>query len=150
MSSETIWLNKATFYRKHLWKFLYKIYSFHPKWTKNHWKLLFLKYKKSSPLKLGDTMNCYFVGILYRRYFIFCADHTTNMASIGSFCLWLANLKKSSLKPFGQINWNLVRRTYGRFCIKFPQNGMIGKPTEPLVLCWELTQIIVFINLEIL
>ena len=28
-SSETPWPNKATFYRKHLWKVLYKIFSFH-------------------------------------------------------------------------------------------------------------------------
>ena len=32
--SETPWPNKATFYRKHLWKVLYKIFSFHLYWTK--------------------------------------------------------------------------------------------------------------------
>jgi hypothetical protein len=30
------------------------------------------------------------------------------------------NQKKPSLKPFDQINQNLVGRTYGRFCIMFP------------------------------
>jgi hypothetical protein len=33
---------------------------------------------------------------------------------------------------------NLVGSTYGRFCIKFPQNRMKGerhRPTEPLVIC---------------
>jgi hypothetical protein len=54
-------------------------------------------------------------------------DHTTNMAVIGRSCLWLANLKKSSLKLFGKINWNLVGSIYERFSIKFPQNKMIGE-----------------------
>ena len=45
---------------------------------------------------------------------------------------WL-NSKKSSLKPSSQINSNLVGSTYGRFCIKFPQNRMNGELTEPLV-----------------
>ena len=47
-------------------------------------------------------------------------------AAIGSSCLWLANFKKSSLKPFGQINWNLVGSNYGRFCIKVPQNRKVS------------------------
>ena len=59
---------------------------------------------------------------------IFRADLITNMAAIGSSCLWLVNQKKFfCIKPFGQINWNLVGCTYGRFCqIKFPQNNMTG------------------------
>ena len=32
--------------------------------------------------------------------------------------------KKSFLKPSSQMNQNLVESTYGRFCIKFPQNRM--------------------------
>jgi hypothetical protein len=65
----------------------------------------------------------------------------TNMATIGSSCLWLANFKKSSLKPF--INWNMVGSTYGRFCIKFHQNGnerwvAQSQPTEHLVFIFEL------------
>ena len=35
--------------------------------------------------------------------------------------------KNSSLKPFCQINWNLVRSTYESFCIKFHQNRMTGE-----------------------
>jgi hypothetical protein len=34
------------------------------------WAILvsdWLKHKKSSPLKLGGTINCYFVGIMYGR-----------------------------------------------------------------------------------
>jgi len=65
------------------------------------------------------------VWVILYKIFIFHANHTTNMAVIGSSCLWLANYKKYSPKPFGQINWNLEGCTYGRFCIKFPQ--MIGE-----------------------
>ena len=66
------------------------IFSFHPDWTKtwSPWAILisdWLKLKKSSPLKLGGTMNCYFVGMMYGRFCskfpIFCADHTTNMVT---------------------------------------------------------------------
>lgn len=42
--SETIWPNKATFYRKHLCRVLYEISSFHPLWTRkhgHHWQFLF-------------------------------------------------------------------------------------------------------------
>jgi hypothetical protein len=34
------------------------------------WAILvsdWLKFKKSSPLKLGGTMNCYFVGMMYGK-----------------------------------------------------------------------------------
>jgi hypothetical protein len=57
----------------------------------------------------GGTMNSYFVVMMYGRS---CAKFPysvqTNIADIGSSCLWLANLKKSSLKSFGQINWNNI------------------------------------------
>jgi hypothetical protein len=32
--------------------------------------------------------------------------------------------KSFPLKPLGQMNWNLVRTIYRRFCIKFPQSRM--------------------------
>ena len=58
--------------------------------TWSPWAILvsdWLKFKKSS-LKLGGTMNCYFVGMMYWRspfkIAIFRANHTTNMAAIGS------------------------------------------------------------------
>ena len=58
-SSATNWPNKVKFYRKHLWKVLYKISLFYPSWTKNMVAMGnsvsdWLKYwKQSSPLKLG-------------------------------------------------------------------------------------------------
>ena len=133
-SSETAWRNTANLYRKHLWKVLYMISSFHADWTKT-WSpraILvsdWLKFiKKSSPLKLGGTMNCYFVEMMYGRslhnFHISFRSHNLYGRYIVSSCLWLTNQKKPSLKPFGQINQNLVGRTYGRFCIMFPQNKM--------------------------
>lgn len=50
-----------------------------------------------------------------------------SMAAIGSFCLWMTNEKQSSLKPFSQIDWNLVGSRYGRFCIKLPRTKMVGE-----------------------
>ena len=51
-----------------------------------------------------------------------------NMAAIGNSCFWLVNFFKSSpLKLLAQMNRNLVGSTYGRFCIKFPQNRMKGE-----------------------
>ena len=58
------------------------------------------------------------------------ANHTTNMYIYGHHrqfivCDW--PIKKIFSKIYcGQINWNLEGSTYGRFCIKFPQNKMIG------------------------
>jgi hypothetical protein len=65
---------------------------------------------------------------------IFCADHTTYMVAICSSWLWLADLEKSPLKPFGKINWNLVGSTYRSFCKKFPQNKMTGEQHSLILL----------------
>ena len=51
-------------------------------------------------------------------------DPLTNMAMTGNSCFWLADFYKSSPKPLGQLNRNLVGSIYGRFCIKFPQSRM--------------------------
>jgi hypothetical protein len=45
----------------------------------------------------------------------FCSDPLTNMAATGNSCFWLADfLDSSPLKPFGQMNWNLVGSIYGK------------------------------------
>ena len=41
-------------------------------------------------------------------------DPLINMATTGDSCFWLADFLSSSLKPFGQMNWNLVGSIYGR------------------------------------
>ena len=69
IGNSCVWLVN---YSKHLWKVLYKISSFHADWTKkwSPWASLdsdWLIFKKSSSLKLGGTMNCYFVGMMYGR-----------------------------------------------------------------------------------
>ena len=46
-------------------------------------------------------------------------DMLTNMADTGNSCFWLADFFKSSpLKPFGQMNQNLVGSILGRSSIK--------------------------------
>ena len=45
-------------------------------------------------------------------------DPLTNMATTGNSCFWLAYFYKSSLKPLGHMNWNLVGSIYGRSSIK--------------------------------
>jgi len=49
-------------------RFPYFIPSGQKTWST--WAILvsdWLKFSKSSPLKLGGTMNCYFVGMMYGR-----------------------------------------------------------------------------------
>jgi hypothetical protein len=63
-------------------------------WTP--WAILvsdWLKFIKSSPLKLEGTMNCYFVGMIT----IFRADYITNIATIGSSVLCDWSVKKNLL-----------------------------------------------------
>jgi hypothetical protein len=46
-------------------------------------------------------------------------DPLTNMAATGNSCFWLADFFNSSpLKPFGQMNRNLVGSIYGRSSVK--------------------------------
>jgi hypothetical protein len=65
-SHETSLKNKAKLYMKHLWKIIYTLPSFLPDWTKawSLWAILvsgWLKFIKSSPLKLEGIVNGYFV-----------------------------------------------------------------------------------------
>ena len=98
-TSETIWPNIATFYRKHLRKVLYNIRSYHLDWTKNMVAMGISCFWLAEILKISETRRrnemllCRDVvwEVLY-KISIFRADHTPKMAAIGSICLWLASL----------------------------------------------------------
>ena len=55
--------------RKHLWKVLYKISSFHcdPTKTWMPWAIFVSDWQGGKSLNLGGTMNCYFVGMMFGR-----------------------------------------------------------------------------------
>ena len=79
------------------------------------------------------------------------------MATTDNSCFWLADFFKSSLKPFGQMNRNLVGSIYGRSSIKIahfvpirlqawpPQailvsDWLISKKSSPLKLPGQMNQ----------
>jgi hypothetical protein len=74
---------------------------------------------KFSPLKPLSQMNWNLIGSIYNLWKVlykdcsFCLNPLTNMATVGNSCFWLADLNKISLKPLGQMNWNLVGSIYG-------------------------------------
>jgi hypothetical protein len=45
-------------------------------------------------------------------------DPSTNMATTGNSSFWMADFWKSSLKPIGQMNRNLVWSIYGRSSVR--------------------------------
>jgi hypothetical protein len=60
------------------------------------------------------------------------SDPLTSMATIGNFCFWLADLKKSSpLKQLGQMNRNLVGSIYGKCSINIAHFVSIHLLTWP-------------------
>ena len=128
--SETAWSNKTNFTRIIYGSSFIRFPPF-SRWDKQTclpWGVLvsdWLKLKKivsSKTRSHNELLLCRndVWEILY-KISIFWADHTT---SGRQFLFVISQLKKSSLKPFGQINWNLVGSVYGRFCSKFPQNEM--------------------------
>ena len=57
----------------------------------------------------------------------FCPDSLTNMATTGDSCFWLADfLNSSPLKPYGQMNWNLLGSIFGRSSVKITHFVPIG------------------------
>ena len=68
------------------------------------------------------------------------------------FLFLIGQLKISSRKPFGQINFNLAGSTYGRLCIMFPHLVQIGKQTWPPGtmgnVCFRLAGIILIFSSE--
>jgi hypothetical protein len=67
------------------------------------------------------------------------------MATTGNSCFWLADFfKSSSLKPLGQINWNMVGSSYGRSSIKIahfvPIRQQSWPPQTILVSDWLISK----------
>jgi hypothetical protein len=65
-------------------------------------------------VKLGRQHLCKVLS----KDWLFCSNPSTNMATIRNSCFWLADFKKSSLKPLGQMNRNFVGSISGRSSIK--------------------------------
>ena len=63
---------------------------------------------RPNELKLGRK---HLWKVLSTNY-TFCSDLLTNMGATGNYCFWLADFLKSSLKPLGQMNRNLVESIY--------------------------------------
>jgi hypothetical protein len=90
----------------HRWIIIVLVYRYNSLWVdmSQHSNTLSWKLKKSSPLKLGGTMNCYFVGMMYKEILfkisIFRVNHTTNMDAIGGPSI---DASIPSFSSFGQV-----------------------------------------------
>jgi hypothetical protein len=78
---------------------------------------------------------------------IFHADYITNMTAIDSSCLWLANLRKSSWKPFDLIDWfgfMVLKATFNNISVILwlsvllvEETGVFGENHRPVASHWQ-------------
>ena len=78
-------------------------------------------------------------------------DPLTNMATTDNSCFWLADFENSSpLKPFGQMNHNLVGSIYGRSSVKIanfvPIHWQTWPPQAIFVSNWSISKNLLLCN----